>query len=354
MTELYDLGLDQWLCMQADQVCRPDQRIARVTAVDRGRYLVLNEESEVPAETAGKLLYSTESAQDLPCLGDWVCVQYVDSNSRAIIHGVVPRKSFLRRKAAGDKIDYQVIAANIDAAFIVQSCQYDFNVRRLERYLVMVNEGGIEPMIVLTKIDLVDEKTYDHMVASILRLNRSLRVFAISNVTGAGIEPIREAINPGKTYCLVGSSGVGKTSLINRLLGKDVLQTNSVSGTGEGRHTTTRRQLITLENGAMLADSPGMRELGLVGASEAIGDSFANIRDLASRCRFGNCSHTNEPGCAILAAIQDGILRRDHLDDYVKLTKEAEFHEMSYRDRRKKDKAFGRMVKEVKKNDKRK
>ncbi len=349
MTELHDLGLDQCLRERAEEVCQPGQRIARVTAVDRGRYLVGNAEFEVPAEITGKLLYAADSAHDLPCVGDWVCVRYTDSNRQAVIQGIIPRKSFLRRKTAGDRIEFQVIAANIDAAFIVQSCHYDFNVRRLERYLVMVNEGGIEPLILLTKIDLVDDETFGQMVASIRRFNPSLRVFAISNLTRAGIDDIREVIQPRKTYCLLGSSGVGKTSLINHLLGQDAFATRTVSGTGEGRHTTSRRHLIRLENGAMLVDTPGMRELGLLGASEAIGDSFVDVRDLSAGCRFSNCSHTSEPGCAVIAAIEDGVLGQDHYDNYMKLAKEAEFHEMSYLDKRKKDKAFGRLVKEAKK-----
>ena len=347
------LGLTPSLSARAAEILRPDQCLARVTAVDRGRYLLRNEDGEVPGEITGRLLYAADSPQDLPCVGDWVCARVVDSGSRAVIQGLVPRRSALRRKTAGERIEFQVIAANLDGAFIVQSCHYDFNVRRLERYLVMVHEGGIEPLVLLTKTDLVDEETFERMVASIRRLDGSLRVFAISNVTGAGIEEIREVLMPGKTYCLLGSSGVGKTTLINHLLDKEAFDTKTVSGTGEGRHTTTRRQLIFLENGAMLVDTPGMRELGLLGGSEAVGESFVDIRDLAENCRFSNCTHTNEPGCAVLAAVEDGTLGQDQYDDYLKLTKEAEFHEMSYLDKRKKDKAFGRMVKEVKKHKRR-
>ena len=252
-------------------------------------------------------------------------------------------------RSAGEKVKYQAIAANIDSAFIVQSCHFDFNLRRLERYLVMVNEGRIEPLILLTKIDLIDHETLEQMVADIRRFDNTLRILAISNLTEAGIDQVREAIEPGRTYCLLGSSGVGKTSLINHLLGRNTFETNTVSGTGEGRHTTSRRQLVILPQGAMLVDTPGMRELGLLGASQAIGDSFAGIGELTARCRFGNCSHTNEPGCAVLAAIEDGTLSQDHYRNYIKLNKESEFHEMSYLDKRKKDKAFGRLIKAVKK-----
>ncbi len=351
--DLKEIGLDHWFQRRAAGVCRPGHRLARVTAVDRGRYLVRSEHSEVSAELAGKLLYSAESTLDLPCVGDWVCVLYHDSDGRAIIHGLLPRRSFLRRKSAGNKIEYQVIAANIDTALIMQSCHLDFNVRRLERYLVMVHEGRIEPLLVLTKIDLIGKEALEQMVAKIRRSGITPRILAISNVTGAGIDQVREALTPAKTYCLLGSSGVGKTSLINQLLGRSTLETKTVSGTGEGRHTTSRRQLVALEQGAMLIDTPGMRELGLLGASEGIGDSFADIRDLAIDCRFGNCTHTSEPGCAVLTAIEAGALSQDHYRNYMKLKRESEFHEMSYLDKRTKDRAFGRFVKVYKKHKRR-
>lgn len=348
--ELTDLGLDPELRRQAEAICRPEHRIARVTAVDRGRYLVRNEHSEVPAEATGKLLYSADSVVDMPCVGDWVCVQYHDSGRQAVIHGVVPRKTLLRRKSPGDKIDYQVIAANIDCALIIQSCHFDFNIRRLQRYLVMVRETQIEPVILLSKIDLVDRATAEQMLADVRRLDETLRVLVLSNVTEDGLGDVRNTIQPGKTYCLLGSSGVGKTTLINHLLGEQAFETNTVSGTGEGRHTTTRRQLIWLPSGAMFIDTPGMRELGLLGASEAIDSSFADISELAPQCRFSDCSHTNEPGCAVRAAIEEGALSEDSFRDFEKLSKESEFHEMSYLDRRRKDRAFGRMVKNVKKH----
>lgn len=320
------------------------EAVARVTAVDRDQYLIRNEQGEVPAELTGRFVYTCESRTDLPCVGDWVRVRYCDGGTHASIHDILPRRSFLRRKSSGKSVEFQMIAANIDVAFIVQSCHYDFNVRRLERYLVMVNEAHIEPMIVLTKTDLVGADELEQLVGKIRRAGISARVIALSNVTGDGIDQLRESLLAGKTHCLLGSSGVGKTTLINRLVGDSGLQTGAVSHTGEGRHTTTRRQLIALQHGGFLIDMPGMRELGLLDVGDGIDDGFADIREYAMSCRFADCTHANEPGCAVRQAIAQDEIDADHFRNYLKLRKESEFHGMSYLEKRKKDREFGQFV----------
>jgi ribosome biogenesis GTPase len=260
---------------------------------------------------------------------------------------VLPRKSFLRRKVPGKDVDFQMIAANIDVAFVIQACHFDFNVRRLERYLVMVREGQVEPVLLLTKTDLVDAGELDALIGEIRAAGIESEIVTLSSVTGAGLDRVRELLIPGKTYCLLGSSGVGKTTLINRLSGDSGLQTGDVSHTGEGRHTTTRRQLVVLEGGALLIDMPGMRELGMLGVSEGLDDTFADVGELARNCRFTDCGHSAEPGCAVRAAIERHDLSEQRLRDYLKLKKESAFHDLSYVERRKKDRDFGRMVRSM-------
>ena len=300
---------------------------------------------EISAEISGRFRFELQSAADLPCVGDWVGVQWPVSGGPAIIHDVLPRRTFLRRKCPGRSVDYQMIAANIDAAFIVQGCTVDFNVHRLERYLVMTHAGGIESLVVLSKTDLMPREELDRRIDAIRSAGIAASVLPLSNATGDGLDAIRERLVPARTYCLLGSSGVGKSTLINRLMEREEFATKDVSATGEGVHTTARRQLRLLEGGAMLIDTPGMRELGLIGADEGVDATFGDVGEFAAQCRFPDCTHVHEPGCAVLAAVESGEMDEDRYRSYLKLRKETEYHDMSYIDKRRKDRAFGRFVK---------
>jgi ribosome biogenesis GTPase len=345
---LIDLGFDSWFEAQSAKFYQEDCSFARISAVDRGAYLIRNEKGEVPAELTGRLSYLIDDSADLPCVGDWVTVQYYDNDIAAIIHKVFPRKTFLRRKTAGENVGHQMIAANIDTAFIIQSCHFDFNARRLERYLVMAADGHVESVIILTKTDLIPQDELDHKLATVNSVTKA-RVIALSNITGSGFGEFQQVLSPRKTYCLLGSSGVGKTTLVNRIIGREDYETKAVSSTGEGTHTTTRRQLIVLAGGAMLIDTPGMRELGIVGADDGIAVGFEEFVSIAANCRYADCHHEHEPGCAVRAAVEDGKLSEERFSSYIKLKKESEFYEMSSLDKRKKEKAFGRFIKSAKK-----
>lgn len=317
---------------------------ARVSAVDRGAFRILNGEREVLAELAGKFYFLADTPEELPCVGDQVEVQYYDEGAAAIIHSVLPRRTFLRRRKPGERVEYQMIAANIDLAFIVQSLHFDFNIRRMDRYLVMAADGGVEPLLLLTKTDLITPEELAHRIDAIRAAGITARILPLSSTSGAGLEEFRALITPGLICCLLGSSGVGKTTLINRLLGREALATQEVSATGEGTHATTRRQLILLENGAMVIDNPGMRELGLLGAGEGMDLGFDDIQSLAAGCRYTDCSHVQEPGCAVRAAVAAGTMSQERYNSYLKLKKESDYYEMSYVEKRRKDKEFGRFI----------
>jgi ribosome biogenesis GTPase len=343
--ELEPIGWSNWF--EPKLATDATDRIARVAAVDRDLLLLMDQTGSFRAKLAGRFLHRSHLPQDMPCVGDWVCLEKATDDDLAVVYAVLERRTSLRRKSVDSDFQYQMIASNVDYAVIVQSCHFDFNLKRLERYLVMVNEGGIEPLILLTKTDLVSPEIVAEQAKSIRSAGISVPIITLSNVTGAGIDALLQQLAPAKTYCFVGSSGVGKSTVINRLVGRAKLETATVSSTGEGRHTTVRRELILLDGGALVIDNPGMREFGIVDAEAGVESSFADLVSLA--CRFRNCSHSGEPGCAVVEALNAGQISQAHFDNYQKLRKEADFHDLSNVQKRKKDREFGKRIKSAKK-----
>lgn len=342
------LGWNEWLDERVE--CGPDDILARVAAVDRDSLLVMGQAGTFRAKLAGRYHFRHHLSQELPCVGDWVCVEKRPSDELGLVHGLVERRTSLRRKSAGDSVDYQMIAANIDHVVIFQSCHNDFNLKRLERYLVMAREGGADPCILLTKTDLVEPDVLASQLAEIRAAGVTAPALTLSNVTQEGLDALKQMLLPAKTYCFVGSSGVGKSTAINHLLGQDMLPTQDVSDTGEGMHTTVRRELIILEGGALVIDNPGMREFGIVGAESGIGESFPDIIGLAPDCRYRNCSHLNEPGCAVREAVTSGGMKQERYDNYIKLREESAHYQLSYAEKRRKERAFGKFIKSAKRS----
>ena len=347
------LGFGKWFRDNTNPKDLDGFDIARVIAVHKESYILNNGQNEVFAELVGRLLFSAASPIDLPTVGDWVLATFYDEGTFSIIHQVLPRKSLLKRKTPGKRVDFQLIAANIDIAFIIQSLDTDFNLRRLERYLVMVRDSHIEPIVLLSKSDLLRTEDINIRVADIHNIMPSLHVLPFSNENETSLKDVRDLLAPQKTYCLLGSSGVGKTTLLNNLIGDALFTTRTVrEKDGKGRHATTYRQLIKLECGAMLIDNPGMRELGGFSMETGMDETFSEIVELSRQCQFNDCMHVSERGCAVLEAVQSGQVPQERYQNYIKMKKESDYYEMSYLEKRKKDKEFGKLVKNAMKSKK--
>jgi ribosome biogenesis GTPase / thiamine phosphate phosphatase len=324
----------------------PGLQVGRVVSIKGFKYHIVNEKGVMETELSGKLLFENENDQ-LPKVGDWIV--YIDYETIGYIVDLLPRTNALARKTPGKKTERQILAANIDGAIIIQGLDRDFNLMRLERYIVQIEACGIEPVIVLNKSDLVDAPSL--YVEKIRKLQRNCRIFFCSTFSGNGIpELLREVFLPGKTFVLIGSSGVGKSSLLNTLLRTEVQSTGPLSGFNKkGKHTTTTRDLFMLPNGALIIDTPGMREFGLtseIDSSET--DAFPIIEKLSAGCQFSDCTHINEKGCSVLSALENGTL--DHLiyDSFIKLIKEQRRFQISADQKKQLAKQFGKMTKEAK------
>jgi ribosome biogenesis GTPase len=298
----------------------------RVFAEYKSFYKVIYEGGEILAEISGKLLHGAEMQQDFPAVGDWVAISPRQSENRGTIHHVLPRKSKFSRKVAGTNTREQIIAANIDTVFIVNSMNNDFNPRRMERYLLLAWESGANPVIVLSKSDLCEN--LDEIRAEAEAVALGAPVHAVSTYMNSGIEELKKYFKVGHTVALMGSSGVGKSSIINYFLGEEIMKVQELRGDGQkGKHTSTHREMFVLPEGGLIIDTPGMREIQLWDANEGLSEAFEDIEAVASNCFFKNCKHEGEPGCTVREAIENGIIEEKRLESYKKLEKELYYLE---------------------------
>jgi len=295
---------------------------ARVISQEKGMYKIQSGTEVKSAVVSGKYRYETQTVSDYPAVGDYVIAEWQEGEGNAVITGLFPRKTCFVRKAAGAGKQEQVVAANIDTAFICMSLNNNFNVRRLERYLSVTYESGATPVVILTKSDLCFDVT--SKIIEVENVARGVDVLAISSLND-NYETVMKYILPGKTVAFIGSSGVGKSTLINKLTGSERIATREIGNTDKGRHTTTHRELIALPNGAFVIDTPGMRELGMWDSGDGIDTAFADIEELSRECKYADCTHTFEPGCAVLRAIENGALDSARLASYRKLKTENDY-----------------------------
>lgn len=326
MANLLDLGWSEFFEKHFQHYKEQGYSIGRISAENKNNYNIYTEHGEVLGEVSGKLIYNAESASEFPKTGDWVVISLFDNNTRAVIHDILPRKTKISRKSVDKRTDEQVIATNIDIVFIMQSLDNNFNLNRLERYLVAVNESGAIPIVLLSKADICPESNF-----KLEEVNNSIpevKVVIISSITKTGLNDVLKFFDKSTTAAVIGSSGVGKSTLINQLITDKQLKTNSVRTIDQrGKHTTTRRELIVLPSGGLIIDTPGMREFALWNSDSGFSNTYNEFDNLSKNCRFQDCTHTHEIDCAVKEALSNGIISEERYNNYLKLRKELHYLE---------------------------
>jgi ribosome biogenesis GTPase / thiamine phosphate phosphatase len=322
--KLEELGWSDRFAQQFDRLANNDYAIARVALQHKEAYVLYAETGELTAEVSGKFRHQATSSQDFPAVGDWVAIRFQASEHHATIHQVLPRLSQFSRKAAGSKTEEQLVATNVDTVLLVSGLDANFNLRRIERYLILAWDSGANPVIVLNKADLCE--AVSEKIAAVEAIAPGVPILALSAEQRQGLEVLQPYLQPAKTIALLGSSGVGKSTLTNQLLGAAVQAVQPVrQGDHQGKHTTTHRELLRLPGGALMIDTPGMREVQIWAGEDSLQGTFADIEALAEQCRFRDCHHEQEPGCAVQTAIAQGTLDSARFFSYQKLQ-----HELNY------------------------
>ncbi|MDD4804844.1 MAG: ribosome small subunit-dependent GTPase A [Candidatus Pacebacteria bacterium] len=352
--KIEDLGYNHFFEEKRKELGLDNSPIARVISEFKGAYKIKNTKGEFLAKITGKQIFEATEREDYPAVGDWVNITEVDKE-QAVINSILPRFTIIKRISGdknklGKKNKTQIIATNIDVGFIIQSVDRDYNLNRFERYFSILENSEVKPVIILNKIDIISEEELNNKLIEIRNRFPHIETIFTSVINNSGLNELKNYIIKGKTYCFLGSSGVGKSSLINKLIGKDIIKTKDTSlYSDRGKHTTTGRQMYFLDSGGIVIDNPGIREVGITNVTEGIDNLFDEIISIGKKCKYTDCTHIHEPGCKIIEAVESGKIDKDKYYNFLNLKRENEYSNMSDLEKREKNKNFGKFINKAKK-----